>query len=197
MTMMTKQRREELWVGCSDALGFPSLICTIDKQLAGIQIYASKTRPPVNRNLECFGPVTRVRGNRLLDPRPHPSDSLSIVRLCVHFSSRKNPAVTLSDSPRPIQIHSGKSETTYQVKALFRFRRFFTSGACYGCGRAIGLDFICRFFRPRYEVGWIPDGRFPFVSVELGAVLFFFYRVRSSGTYITSGCNRSSWLLIQ
>ena len=173
MTMITKQRRGELWIGCSDALGFPSLICTIDKQLAGIQIYASKTRPPVNRNLECFGPVTRVRGNRLLDPQGYPPPS----RLSIFASisrPRKNPAVTLSDLSRPIQIHSGKSKTTYQVKALFRFRRSFTLGACYGCGRAIGFNFICRFFRPRCEVGWIPGGRFPFVSVELGAVLFFF-----------------------
>ena len=172
MTMMTKQRRGELWIGCSDALGFPSLICTIDKQLAGIQIYASKTRPPVNRNLECFGPVTRVRGNRLLDPRPHP-----LTPDCSFFASisrpRKNPTLTLSDSPRPIQIHSGKSKTTYQVKALFRFRRSFTSGACYGCGRAVGFDFICRFFRPRYEVGWIPDGRFPCLH-RVGCGLVFF-----------------------
>ena len=97
MTMMTKQRREELWIGCNDALGFSSLICTIDKQLAGIQIYASKTRPPVNRNLECFGPVTRVRGNRLLDPRPLLSHS--IIHLCVHFSSKEKSS---SHAPRSV-----------------------------------------------------------------------------------------------
>ena len=47
--MRAKEREND---SSSDALCFSALICTIDKQLAGIQIYASKNSTPVNRNLD-------------------------------------------------------------------------------------------------------------------------------------------------
>jgi len=45
MTGRVKKRKDDSWIGCSAALCFSVLICTIDKRLAGIQIYASKIRP--------------------------------------------------------------------------------------------------------------------------------------------------------
>jgi hypothetical protein len=41
-------------------------------------------------------------------------------------------------------------------------------------------------FQPRYEVGWIPDGRLSFVPIELNTVVVFFDCVRSLETHITS-----------
>ena len=120
--------------------------------------------------------LTLVRGNRLLDlqqilfptknNRWHPP-----------LSQRKIPAAALFDPVRPTKKPHIKS----RLPSAFVRREPVTVVE-------ERMDSIPSpaFFRSRYEVGWIPDGRFSFVPIELNAVFFSFHCVRSSGTHITS-----------
>lgn len=90
----------------------------------------------------------------------------------------------LSPASRLILIPSKKRKTTYQVKALFCFLVIHV-GSLLRLWKNNWIRFHLPLFRPRYEVGWIPDGRFSSVSVELNTVLFLAsHRFRSLGTYI-------------
>ena len=136
---------------------------------------------PVNRNLECW-----ARDSRSWE---------SIASIGENNPSLKIPSSQLSRPYRKIQqflsfhlaqIHLENTKTTYQVKALFRSQEIPYVGSLLRLWKNEWIRFHPPLFRPRYEVGWIPGGRLPSVSVELNAVLFFSGCVRSSGTYMTS-----------
>ena len=92
-----------------------------------------------------IGLVTRARGNRLLDRQSITRSRSYTIKFDTHLP-RKIHRLHALIRLVPIRLKEKKKKTTYQVKALFHFRRSFTSGACYGCGRAIGFDSIRRFF---------------------------------------------------
>ena len=93
--------------------------------------------------------MTRVRGNRMLDPH-------ILLPATAPTSEEKNIQQFFSKPSYPIRVRL-EHHTPSQGSLPFIIS---TSGACYGCGRA--MDSIpSAAFQPRYEVGWVPDDRLP------------------------------------
>ena len=125
--------------------------------------------------------VTRVRGNPLLDPLRASPSAFNHKFTPPSLSKKNNFSLP---SPRLIFIRLTTNHIPSQGSLLLLDspRREPVTVV------EERLDSIpsAAFFRPRYEVGWIPDGRLFCLRRVERDTFFIFYRVRSSGTHIIS-----------